>query len=94
MYSPEHHTVFAERVKNLCREVFHLAMVEGVSLDLIYVNEATGGNHADFIDGAGATEAELSEAVHFLRQLKKFVDNSGGQLPQESHVDRLTPFLQ
>lgn len=99
MYDPNHHASFATRVKNLCSEVYHLAMVEGVALDLIYVNEATGGEHADFGDGAGATEGELEEAIYFIRQLKKFVETGKNELPNtplpmEGHVDRLTPFIQ
>jgi hypothetical protein len=93
MYSAAHHAAFAERVKNAMREVYHLGMVEGPALDLIYVNEAEGGNHADFGDGAGATDTELTEAIVFIRRVKQLCDGSG-TLTHENNIPRLTPFLQ
>jgi len=93
MYDANHHAVLAERISNLCREAYHLGMVEGVALDLIYVNEAEGGSHAAYTDAAGATETELTEGIVFLRRLKQLCDGSG-TFTHENNLARLTPFLQ
>jgi hypothetical protein len=92
-YSSAQHATFAERVKNFCREAYHLGMVEGVALDLIYLNEAESGNNANFADTAENTEAELIDGIIFIRRLKQLCDGSGS-FTHENNLPRLTPFLQ
>ena len=91
-YSAANHQVFSARLQNLALS-FQGHVEEGLRLEAIYVNEGASGAHAEFVDNAIASKAEMQAFIGVIRDLADFFDGTEALSAVERQV-KITPFIQ
>lgn len=92
MYSPAHHANYVERCKNWA-VAFQNLIEEGERLRDIRQHEAENGAHADYVDTATATEAELESLSTLMDQVRRF-EAGDNTVPVSNKRQLWTPFVQ
>jgi len=97
-FNANNHEVFAQRCRNLAREM-HQLKIESQAIDDIYVNETVSGTVAGWTDNDGnpiATNAEMVELMNLGQRLRDMLAMNGesAAIATEDQTPRLTPFLQ
>lgn len=97
-YDANNHNVFAQRCRNLAREL-HQLKIESQALNDIYVNETVSGAVPAWTDndnGPIASNAEMTELMNLGQRLRDMLamDGESQVIAVEDQTARLTPFLQ